>query len=182
MKTLFLLKILSTVDMSVLAQTEVRSMEEGQAWLDSNNMSAKFGPPEAWTVTYEDKSEDETERLEIQDRKEAREFCLWVIDVIAAYNKKYTDDAQMGVIFSTPQFQGIILALLTGATKTARNLIAQVGPSLYPGPFVAKVLAAMDAQLEKENPPAPEEPEDEGGEGEGDEDGQDGDPENEPEV
>lgn len=86
----------------------------------------------------------------VQDRSEARLFCLSIIDEIAAINKDLNDPQLMAAIFSTPSFQGIILALLTGGTATARGLMVAHGPALYPQATVDSLVAKMDAYLASE--------------------------------
>lgn len=86
----------------------------------------------------------------VQDRSEARQFCLSIVDEIAAINKDLNDPQLMATIFSTASFQGIILALLTGGTATARSLMVTHGPSLYPQATVDSLVAKMDAFIASE--------------------------------
>lgn len=153
---------------------------QADAWLANKRemgvqVGMSYGEVHERDLAKFDRTEQVEKQIEIQGRRDAREFCLLIIDMIAAFNKKNASDSQMQATFSTPQYQGIILALLTGATKTARGLIALVGPSIYPAPFVAEILAKMDAQLAIENPPPPQPPQppppedEESPEGQGDE-------------
>lgn len=86
----------------------------------------------------------------VKDRSEARQFCLSIVDEIAAINKDLNDPQLMSTIFSTASFQAIILALLTGGTATARSLMVTHGPSLYPQATVDSLVAKMDAYIASE--------------------------------
>jgi hypothetical protein len=92
----------------------------------------------------------QTQVAKVQDRSKARAFCLSIVNEIAAINKDLNDPQLMATIFSTATFQAIILALLTGGTATARALMVQHGPSLYPQATVDSLVAKMDAYIASE--------------------------------
>lgn len=96
------------------------------------------------------KAASQAQVAKVQDRTQARQFCLSIVDEIAAINKDLNDPQLMATIFSTANFQAIILALLTGGTATARALMAQHGPSLYPQATVDSLVAKMDAFIASE--------------------------------
>lgn len=96
------------------------------------------------------KAASQAQVVKVQDRTQARQFCLSIVDEIAAINKDLNDPQLMATIFSTANFQAIILALLTGGTATARALMAQHGPSLYPQATVDSLVAKMDAFIASE--------------------------------
>lgn len=96
------------------------------------------------------KAASQAQVAKVQDRTQARQFCLSIVDEIAAINKDLNDPQLMATIFSTATFQSIILALLTGGTATARALMVQHGPSLYPQATVDSLVAKMDAYIASE--------------------------------
>jgi hypothetical protein len=103
-----------------------------------------------WEVEVVDITQELVQQSKVQDRSKARQFCLSIVDEIAAINKDLNDPQLMATIFSTATFQGIILALLTGGTATARALMVQHGPSLYPQATVDSLVAKMDAYIASE--------------------------------
>jgi hypothetical protein len=98
-----------------------------------------------WEVEVVDITADVEQAAKVQDRSESRQKCLAVVDFIASYNKDEATPQQMSAIFSNAAFVGIVLALLTGAPRTAEALVSQHGPSLYPQVMVDKVLAMLGA-------------------------------------
>lgn len=161
--------IVKNLENVVIGQTQGTD-DEVQLWLQGNIATSKYGLEGEYTVETIDVTALVKEQAEVEDRTKSRLFCVWVIDKIAAYNKKNLSQSQVQAIFTNPTFGAITLALLTGATKTARDLIAQVGPTLYPQPFVTEIVLRFDEQLAKEaaeeaseNPPVlqPETPENE---------------------
>ncbi len=126
----------------------------GQPVLDENQQPVTktiYHFPKEWSVEVLDVTAELEQQAKVQDRSKARTFCLGVIDEIAAINKDLNDPQLMSTIFSTASYQGIILALLTGATATARALMAQHGPSLYPQATVDSLVAKMDAFIASES-------------------------------
>lgn len=104
---------------------------------------------------YEVEVTDETVAIDkqekIQDRSQARAFCLTIIDEIASINKEANDPALMAALLGNQSMSAIMLMLLTGGTATARALMAQHGPSLYPQATVDALLAKMDAYIASES-------------------------------
>lgn len=126
---------------------------QGQPVLDENQnpiLQTIYHFPKEWSVEVVDITADAAQETKVESRTAARQFCLSVINEIAAINKDMNDPQLMATIFSTASFQGIILALLTGATATARALMAQHGPSLYSQGVVDGLIAKMDAFLASE--------------------------------
>lgn len=107
--------------------------------------------PKDWAVEVVDVTAEETQKEKVKDRSVARQFCLSIVDEIAAINKDLNDPQLMATIFSTAAFQAIILALLTGGTATARSLMVTHGPSLYPQATVDSLVAKMDAFIASES-------------------------------
>lgn len=107
--------------------------------------------PKEWSVEVLDITAEVVQEVKVQDRTKAREFCLSIIDEIAAINKDLNDPQLMATIFSTPAFQSIILALLTGGTATAKALMVAHGASLYPQQTVDSLVAKMDAFIASES-------------------------------
>ncbi len=103
-----------------------------------------------YSVEVIDVSAEKLKEQKAEARFKARAFCLSIIDDIAAINKDLNDPQLMTTIFSTASYQGIILALLTGATATARALMAQAGPALYSQGTVDELVAKMDAFIASE--------------------------------
>jgi hypothetical protein len=96
-----------------------------------------------WEVEVIDITADVEQAAKVEDRTESRSKCLKIVDFIASYNKDEATPEQMSAIFSNAAFVGIVLALLTGAPRTAEALVSQHGPSLYPQVMVDKVLAML---------------------------------------
>jgi len=120
--------------------------ENGQPVLDENQQPVTetiYHFAKEWEVVIEDESR-------IKDRTKAREFCLLMIDEIAAINEELNDPQVMAGILGSQNFIAIILMLLTGGVKTARGLMAQHGPSLYPQETVDAFVAKMDAYIASE--------------------------------
>lgn len=135
--------------------TEPKLDEQGQPVMDSQEppqpvMQVLYHFAKEWEVEVVDITQDLVKQAKVQDRSKARQFCLSIVDEIAAINKDLNDPQLMSTIFSTATFQGIILALLTGGTATARALMAQHGPSLYPQSTVDSLVAKMDAFIASE--------------------------------
>lgn len=103
-----------------------------------------------YSVEVIDVSAEKLKEQKAEARFKARAFCLSIIDDIAAINKDLNDPQLMATIFSTANYQAIILALLTGATATARALMAQHGPALYSQGTVDELVAKMDAFIASE--------------------------------
>lgn len=129
--------------------------EQGNPVMDSQEppqpvMQLLYHFPREWDVEVVDITQELVQQGKIQDRTQARQFCLSIVDEIAAINKDLNDPQLMATIFSTASFQGIILALLTGGTATARSLMVTHGPSLYPQATVDSLVAKMDAFIASE--------------------------------
>lgn len=142
-------------------QNQPRLDEQGQPVLDEQGqpivdvvqipvMQVLYHFAKEWEVEVTDITQELVKQGKIQDRSKARQFCLSIIDEIAAINKDLNDPALMATIFSTANFQAIILALLTGGTATARALMVAHGPSLYPQATVDSLVAKMDAFIASE--------------------------------
>lgn len=121
---------------------------EGAPIMDSQEppqpvMQMLYHFAKVWEVEVVDITAELATQEKVQDRSESRQKCLAVVDFIASYNKDEATPQQMGAIFSNAAFVGIVLALLTGAPRTAEALVSQHGPSLYPQPMVDKVLAML---------------------------------------
>lgn len=123
------------------------SQEEAHAEYDGWMGTGQYGPDQEHTLQILDESAAYNHDLEVQDRSNDRGFGLYIIDLIAAYNKKNFSGAQVQGLFSSPGYMAIILGLLTGALESTRQAIAAVGPSLYPQEFVDQVLSAIDLQI-----------------------------------
>jgi hypothetical protein len=97
-----------------------------------------------YTFVFSDVTAEVDHAKKVYSRESVRVKCLELIDEIAALNLEL--QINPATVFSNSAFQGICLALLTGAPQTASQLIVQNGPSIYPqsvvDEFVAK-LAAM---------------------------------------
>lgn len=101
-----------------------------------------------WEVEIIDVTLENAHQNKIQSRAAIRTKCLMLIDEIASINKDSgATDVTMDTIFMTPSFQGICLALLTGAPGTAKRLMIANGPSLYPQATVDLFVAKL-AELE----------------------------------
>lgn len=127
--------------------------EQGQPVLDENQqpvMQMLYHFAREWDVEVVDVTQEIVKQEKIKDRSEARQFCLSIIDEVASINKDLNDPQLMSTIFSTASYQGIILALLTGATATARALMVQHGPTLYSQQTVDQLVAKMDAFIASE--------------------------------
>lgn len=104
--------------------------------------------PKEWSVEIVDITADDIQQGKVKSRSEVRFACLKLIDEIASINKDSSaTEATMDAIFMTPSFQGICLALLTGAPGTAKRLMIANGPSLYPQATVDLFVAKL-AELE----------------------------------
>lgn len=130
---------------------------EGNPVLDQDGQATYSQGPQIFEKQFQlnqtkadAKAATQTQITKVQDRTQARQFCLSIVDEIAAINKDLNDPQLMATIFSTANFQAIILALLTGGTATARALMAQHGPSLYPQATVDSLVAKMDAYIASE--------------------------------
>jgi hypothetical protein len=122
--------------------------EQGQPVLDESQqpvMQMLYHFAREWDVEIVDITAELEEQHAVEDRSATRQSCLKVIDFIAAYNKENATPEQMGQIFSNSAFVGIVLALLTGAPKTAKDLVIAHGASMYPQPMVDKVVAMLAA-------------------------------------
>lgn len=104
--------------------------------------------PKEWSVEIVDITLEDTQKNKVQDRASVRAKCLALVDEIASINKDSgATDVTMDTIFMTPSFQGICLALLTGAPGTAKRLMITNGPSLYPQATVDLFVSKL-AELE----------------------------------
>lgn len=104
--------------------------------------------PKEWSVEIVDITADDIQQNKVKSRAEVRFACLKLVDEIASINKDSgATDVTMDTIFMTPSFQGICLALLTGAPGTAKRLMIANGPSLYPQATVDLFVAKL-AELE----------------------------------
>jgi hypothetical protein len=117
------------------------SQEAADEWLASE----RFGEPGTYTVEQTDITAAFAHEQAVMSRREEREFCLSILDEIAAYNKEM--DIEPSVLFANPSFQAIAMALLTGAPKTARAVIAAAGPSVYPQSKVDEIVAMITAKV-----------------------------------
>ena len=99
--------------------------------------------PQQVVFTTEDISAQVTKDLEISQRKMVREECLKIVDEIAAYNVQVAQNLQG--IFSSSGFIQIILALNTGAAKSAATGMRALGPQVYPQQLVEEFAAKLEA-------------------------------------
>lgn len=130
--------------------------EQGNPVMDSQEppqpvMQLLYHFPREWDVEVIDITQELVQQGKVQDRAKARQFCLGMIDEIAAINEDLNDPQLMSSILSSPNFTAIILMLLTGGVKTARALMAQHGPGLYQQATVDGFVAKMDAFIASEN-------------------------------
>lgn len=124
--------------------------EQAASTSEDSELGTIYHFPKEWSVEIADVTAEETQKEKVKDRSVARAFCLSIVDEIAAINKDLNDPQLMATIFSTANFQAIILALLTGGTATARSLMVTHGPSLYPQATVDSLVAKMDAYIAAE--------------------------------
>lgn len=99
--------------------------------------------PAEYTYEIIDITNEYQKELDIEKRKETREKCLRILDEIAAYNMTVNQELQS--IFSSPTFVQIILALSTGAPKSAAYGIRAVGPQVYPQAMVDDIATRLEA-------------------------------------
>lgn len=145
-------EIIDNESQKILEESLFDSQESCDAWLAYRQTMDNYGPEFERSIEVTDVSAEYNKRLEVQDRADDRAFGLWIIDVIAAYNKKHFDQAKMITIFSTPSYVAIILGLLTGGLEATRDAIALIGPGLYPADFVTQIVTALDGQIAKTAP------------------------------
>lgn len=102
--------------------------------------------PKEWTLEIVDLTAQDEHEKKVMSRSEIRFECLKLVDEIAALNQDTgASDETMDAIFTTPVFQGICLALLSGAPKAAKRLMQAHGPSLYPQEIVDGFVAKLGA-------------------------------------
>ena len=152
----------------VITHGAIKDDLEFQQWIDENRSA--FGK-DAWVETTQYEVQDDPGNIiqpaiyvnhdaefeiivaditaqiekeqEITRRKEAREACLGILDEIAAYN--LATNQSLNPVFSSPTFTQIILALTTGAPKSAAAGIRAVGPQVYPQQLVEEFAAKLEA-------------------------------------
>lgn len=122
-------------------QTEVGSEAECDQIIADN--SARWG--EGAVISKTDITVADNAKQKVLSAKEKRELCLDLIDQIAAYNEDNASPEQMGAIFSNTNMVGIVLALLTGAPKTAKAAMIAHGAELYPQEVVDAYVAKLTA-------------------------------------
>lgn len=92
--------------------------------------------------------EDTTKKNELIDKlsmkKQKRLMLSSLIDYIGLYNDENADSEKMQYFFSQPLYVGLILALITGAPKTAKGILKQLDTSGYPAEFVEDVNKRLD--------------------------------------
>jgi len=85
---------------------------------------------ELYSVVAEDVTEKAEEKKNIASRASKRKMCLEIIDYIATYNEKQVGDIKP--LFANPQMLPVIMALLTGAPKTAADMLGAIDIQEYP--------------------------------------------------
>lgn len=102
--------------------------------------------PKEWSVEILDITAQDEHEKKIMSRAEIRFECVKLVDEIASLDQDTgASDETMDVIFTTPAFRGICLALLCGAPNAARRLMQAHGPSLYPQAIVDAFVAKLQA-------------------------------------
>lgn len=109
----------------------------------------KINYPEMYDKeVYEIEESDVTKQVELIDKlslkKQKRLMLLSLIDYIGLYNDKNADNEKMQYFFSQPLCIGLILALITGAPKTAKGILKQLDTSGYPAEFVEDINKRLD--------------------------------------
>lgn len=165
-------------DGSVISSMTVPDIHVGETWVAQESGKGSFGRNdltipeselESHNLTAEEATSVETVdevpmynfakvwEVEIKDlsvaenRSAIRSECLKVIDYIAGLNDaSNASDATMDAIFSSPTYIAIILALVTGAPKTAKRLIMASGTALYSSEQIADIGGQLDAIIASE--------------------------------
>lgn len=104
--------------------------------------------PEIYLV----EEEDTTKKVELIDKlsvkRNRRLMLLTLIDYIGLYNDENADSATMQKFFSQPAYIGFILSLITGAPKTAKNILSALDKSGYPPEFIEDINKRLDEIIE----------------------------------
>lgn len=165
-------------DGSFISSVEVADIHIGEKWVAQESGLGKFGRNDlslreselaSHGLTAEQATSVETVdespmyhfakewEIEIKDlaviekRALVRLECLKVIDAIASINdSSNAPDTTMDAIFSSPTYIAIILALVTGAPKTAKRLILASGTALYSSEQIADIGGQLDAIIASE--------------------------------
>lgn len=114
--------------------------------IDGQTVTEYFYPAE-----YEMVETDITEEVAAQnakrDTRSDREFCTDMVDEIAAHNKQSATDSTVLTLFQDIRFLGIIVALMSGGGKQAKELMSIHGPELYPEDIVLYFVNKLDERF-----------------------------------
>lgn len=130
---------------SPINEAKFATQAEAEAWIQSLDQGGVI--PDGSTIDYEDVTAEVAQAAKVSKAKEKRAFCLEMIDMIAAYNDENASSQQMSVIFSNPSFVGCVLALLTGAPKTAKEIMIAHGAEVYPQALVDQFVGKIEIFL-----------------------------------
>ena len=80
-------------------------------------------------------------------RDEEFSACSYVLKLVGSFNKLKPEGSVLQIL-SSPQMQSIILALLTGAPKTARDMILDLPLPPYTPSEISQVVAALNKVID----------------------------------
>lgn len=102
--------------------------------------------PATVSFSQEDVTAEEELRIGLITRHKEIVACEKVIELVGHLNK-FKPQGTVTTVLSSPQMQGVIFALLTGAPVTAKAAIISLGTSLYTQEEINQVTAILDEAI-----------------------------------
>lgn len=93
-----------------------------------------------------DITEEKTRGVSLDVRESELAACSEVIKLIGVFNKTKAENTVYTIV-TTPAMISATLALLTGAPKTAKNLILSLASGLYSESELAQVVEVLDSVI-----------------------------------
>jgi hypothetical protein len=116
--------------------------------LDGSTEQSEFSTLEAWeqhpyynNPNFTNVVEEKQDALITRDQE--LEACNAVIKLVGFFNKSKPEGAVLASL-QNPQMQSVIMALLTGAPKTAKAAISMVDKSIYDQKEIDEVNSILD--------------------------------------
>lgn len=118
-------------------------------------LNHKLTYPEMWEPNCEtvvtDVSGQVIEKSQLEKRKLKREYCMKALDLIATHNELNETDPAIQAVFSAPQFSQMVILLLSGTPKAAKNILLSIANNPYPTDLMDKVVSALDTAISYSN-------------------------------
>lgn len=134
----FMIKVIHTHLDKERLESEFENIEDWNSFLASNQSFFAGYNHDILDITNE-----VNKKIALITRDQELQACNEVIKLVGLFNKSKPEGTVLTVL-QTPQMQAVIFALLTGAPKTAKGAILQMGVGLYTDIELSEVISILD--------------------------------------